>query len=161
MTWISCTPDPHGTFTSDGGFSDNCPISCNTGYQKVNNVCTQTTCSTLAVSNAYYSSAAPACSWSCNAGYYSPTASNPSSCIQCAAGTYSVSGATVCSSCPAGNYAGSGGQSTCLSCSSGYAASTGQSVCSICTAGNFAANSARLAYTTNNTCVPRTTTTVL
>ena len=55
-------------------------------------------------------------------GYYgSTTGLSTSICTgKCAAGTYSVSGATVCVSCAVGTYSSSSGLSTCTNCAAGY-----------------------------------------
>ena len=70
----------------------------------------------------------------CQAGtYYSE-----GNCVNCAAGSTSLTNSTTCSQCPAGSFAGAAGSGTCHQCRPGYYQSqTGASVCSACAAGKY------------------------
>jgi hypothetical protein len=88
----------------------------------------------------------------CPAGSFCPTnAASPSA---CAAGTYSVAGATLCafteSSCPAGTFASP--PSSCIACAAGTFSAGGVSPCSSCAAGAYSAAGAASCTFANTSC---------
>lgn len=129
-TCTSCTnaaeagsPVMSYTYTSTGGWQNNCTFSCNSGFvwDTVNKKCISTTCSPPQGAELLTNSnSASGCTWICVAGYWaSDTSSTAATCTSCAAGYFSsVRGATTCSACSSGTYTTSTGFSVCSSCQS-------------------------------------------
>ena len=75
-----------------------------------------------------------------------------SSCVPCAAGTYtSGTGSTACTSCAAGTYTSGTGSTACTSCAAGtYTSGTGSTACTSCAAGTYTSGTGSTACTSCN-----------
>jgi hypothetical protein len=90
----------------------------------------------------------PACELQCKAGYYGNTASNPTTCTACIAGTSSAAGSAgiaACIPCSKGYFSAAAGSATCTPCTpvagvNTFADVTGSTTCApcvICTNGKW------------------------
>jgi hypothetical protein len=70
---------------------------------------------------------------SCAAGTHSAALGRSTACSdQCAAGSFSASGAATCSPCAAGKYTDTTGESSCTTCPAGLSSNSGSVVCESC-----------------------------
>ena len=150
-TCESCTLKPanssYASYPAGGTFSDAaCPFTCDSGYTLSANglSCVATSCPVPALNTniELVPGASPtntiACETRCKAGYSGNTASNPSTCTICGAGTLAAAGSVSCAACTAGKFQGLQGQSSCTDCTKGSYSSAGATQCTPCAAGTSA-----------------------
>jgi sugar lactone lactonase YvrE len=87
------------------------------------------------------------CAAACPAGTF---ASSPASCLPCAAGSSSATGASICTLCAAGTYSLAAASSSCAACPSGTYSGLGATFCIDCPAGTA---SATVGAASNASCV--------
>jgi len=174
---MTCIPCPPGYFTSTTGQGSCTP--CAAGHSASSNAstsCTQCLAGTYSVgavancaacpAGRYSSSGASSCTgcpvgestngltgqttcYNCGNGTYAPNIGTPQ-CVNCTAGTFSLTKSSSCTPCSPGTYNSAPGQSTCMPCGfSLVAQSYGQKSCQSCYLGFQPVNTTAAPY-----CIP-------